>query len=70
LEKMLNGYAQDTIVERKVQERLASLEANGNSPAPEKHKNTTSAKKAEPFSKEALDAEMEAFRKQNYPWLK
>jgi hypothetical protein len=70
LEKMLNGYAQDTIVERKVQERLASLEANGNSPAPEKHKNTTSAKKAEPFSKEALDSEMEAFKKQNYPWLK
>jgi hypothetical protein len=70
LEKMLNGYAQDTIVERKVQERLASLEANGNSPAPEKHKNTTSAKKVEPFSKEALDAEMEAFKKANYPWLK
>ena len=70
LEKMLNGYAQDTIVERKVQERLASLETNGNSPAPEKHKNTTSVKKAEPFSKEALDSEMEAFKKQNYPWLK
>jgi hypothetical protein len=70
LEKMLNGYAQDTIVERKVQERLASLEANGSSPAPEKHKNTTSAKKADPYSKEALDSEMEAFKKANYPWLK
>jgi hypothetical protein len=70
LEKMLNGYAQDIIVERKVQERLAALETNGTAPAPEKHKNTTSAKKAEPFSKEALDAEMDAFRKQNYPWLK
>jgi hypothetical protein len=70
LEKMLTGYAQDIIVEKKVQERLASLEANGNSPAPEKHKNTTSAKKAEPFSKEALESEMEAFKKANYPWLK
>jgi hypothetical protein len=70
LEKMLNGYAQDIIVERKVQERLASLEANGSSPAPEKHKNTTSAKKADPYSKEALDSEMEAFKKANYPWLK
>ena len=70
LEKMLTGYAQDIIVERKVQERLAALEANGTAPAPEKHKNTTTAKKPDPFSKEALADEMEQFKKQNYPWLK
>ena len=70
LEKMLTGYAQDIIVERKVQERLAALEANGTVPAPEKHKNTTTAKKPDPFSKEALADEMEQFKKQNYPWLK
>jgi hypothetical protein len=70
LEKMLTGYAQDTIIERKVQERLANLEKNGDSPAPEKHKNTTSSKKPDPFSKEALDEEMEKYKKQNYPWLK
>ena len=70
LEKMLTGYAQDIIIERKVQERLAALEKDGTSPAPEKHKNTVSSKKPDPFSKEALDGEMEQFKKQNYPWLK
>jgi hypothetical protein len=70
LEKMLTGYAQDIIIERKVQERLSSLEKNGTSPAPEKHKNTVTSKKPDPFSKEALEDEMETFRKQNYPWLK
>jgi hypothetical protein len=70
LEKMLTGYAQDIIIERKVQERLASLEKNGTAPAPEKHKNTTTSKKPDPFSKEALDDEMEKFKKANYPWLK
>jgi hypothetical protein len=69
LEKMLNGYAQDIIVERKVQERLSSLEKNGTSPAPEKHKNTVSSKKPDPFSKEALDDEMDAYKKENFPWL-
>jgi hypothetical protein len=70
LEKMLTGYAQDILIERKVQERLASLEKDGTAPAPEKHKNTASSKKPDPFSKEALDDEMEKFKKQNYPWLK
>ena len=70
LDKMLTGYAQDIIIERKVQEKLAALEKNGTTPAPEKHKNTVTSKKPDPFSKEALDDEMEAFRKQNYPWLK
>jgi hypothetical protein len=69
LEKMLNGYAQDIIVERKVQERLSSLEKNGTSPAPEKHKNTVSSKKPDPFSKEALDDEMDAYKRENFPWL-
>jgi hypothetical protein len=69
LEKMLTGYAQDIIVERKVQERLATLEANGTSAAPEKHKNTTTTKKADPFSKEALDNEMESYKRDNFPWL-
>jgi hypothetical protein len=66
---MLNGYAQDIIVERKVQERLSSLEKNGTSPAPEKHKNTVSSKKPDPFSKEALDDEMDAYKRENFPWL-
>jgi hypothetical protein len=70
LDKMLTGYAQDIIIERKVQEKLAAMEKNGTTPAPEKHKNTVSSKKPDPFSKEALNDEMEAFRKQNYPWLK
>jgi hypothetical protein len=70
LEKMLSGYAQDIIIERKVQEKLAALEKDGTSPAPEKHKNTITSKKPDPFSKEALDNEMEQFKKQNYPWLK
>jgi hypothetical protein len=70
LEKMFTGYAQDIIIERKVQERLANLEKNGTAPAPEKHKNTVTSKKPDPFSKEALDDEMEKFKKQNYPWLK
>lgn len=70
LEKMLTGYAQDIIIERKVQEKLAALEKTGDSPAPEKHKNTVTSKKPDPFSKEALDDEMEKYKKQNYPWLK
>jgi hypothetical protein len=70
LEKMLTGYAQDIIIERKVQEKLAELEKNGTTPAPEKHKNTVSSKKPDPFSKEALNDEMDAFKKENYPWLK
>lgn len=70
LEKMLTGYAQDIIIERKVQERLAALEKNGDSPAPEKHKNTITSKKPDPFSKEALKDEMEQFKKENFPWLK
>jgi hypothetical protein len=70
LDKMLTGYAQDIIIERKVQEKLAALEKNGTTPAPEKHKNTVSSKKPDPFSKEALNDEMDAFKKENYPWLK
>jgi hypothetical protein len=70
LDKMLTGYAQDIIIERKVQEKLAAMEKSDTTPAPEKHKNTVSSRKPEPFSKEALDDEMDAFRKQNYPWLK
>jgi hypothetical protein len=70
LDKMLTGYAQDIIIERKVQEKLAELEKNGTTPAPEKHKNTVSSKKPDPFSKEALNDEMDAFKKENYPWLK
>jgi hypothetical protein len=67
---MLTGYAQDIIIERKVQEKLAALEKNGTTPAPEKHRNTVTSKKPDPFSKEALDDEMDAFKKENYPWLK
>jgi hypothetical protein len=70
LDKMLTGYAQDIIIERKVQEKLAALEKSGTTPAPEKHKNTVSSKKPDPFSKEALNDEMDAFKKENYPWLK
>jgi hypothetical protein len=70
LDKMLTGYAQDIIIERKVQEKLAALEKSGTTPAPEKHKNTVSNKKPDPFSKEALNDEMDAFKKENYPWLK
>jgi hypothetical protein len=70
LEKMLTGYAQDIIIERKVQEKLAAMEKSDTTPAPEKHKNTVSSKKPDPFSKEALEDEMATFRKQNYPWLK
>jgi hypothetical protein len=70
LDKMLTGYAQDIIIERKVQEKLAALEKNGTTPAPEKHKNTVSSKKPDPFSKEALNDEMDTFKKENYPWLK
>ena len=69
LEKMLTGYAQDILIEKKVQERLAKMETE-DTPKSEKHKNTVTSKKPDPFSKEALDDEMEAFRKQNYPWLK
>ena len=69
LEKMLTGYAQDILIEKKVQERLAKMETE-DTPKSEKHKNTVTSKKPDPFSKEALADEMEAFRKQNYPWLK
>jgi hypothetical protein len=69
LEKMLTGYAQDILIEKKVQERLAKMETE-DTPKSEKHKNTVTSKKPDPFSKEALDDEMNAFRKQNYPWLK
>ena len=69
LEKMLTGYAQDILIEKKVQERLAKMETE-DTPKSEKHKNTVTSKKPDPFSKEALDDEMDAFRKQNYPWLK
>ena len=69
LEKMLTGYAQEILIEKKVQERLAKMETE-DTPKSEKHKNTVTSKKPDPFSKEALDDEMEAFRKQNYPWLK
>jgi hypothetical protein len=69
LEKMFTGYAQDILIEKKVQERLAKMETE-DTPKSEKHKNTVTSKKPDPFSKEALDDEMDAFRKQNYPWLK
>lgn len=69
LEKMLTGYAQDILIEKKVQERLAKLERSDDE-KPEKHKNTVTSKKPDPFSKEALDDEMEQFKKANYPWLK
>jgi hypothetical protein len=69
LEKMLTGYAQDILIEKKVQERLAKMETE-DTPKSEKHKNTVTSKKPDPFSKEALNDEMEAFKKQNYPWLK
>jgi hypothetical protein len=69
LEKMLTGYAQEILIEKKVQERLAKMETE-DTPKSEKHRNTVTSKKPDPFSKEALDDEMEAFRKQNYPWLK
>ena len=69
LEKMLTGYAQEILIEKKVQERLAKMETE-DTPKSEKHKNTVTSKKPDPFSKEALDDEMDAFRKQNYPWLK
>lgn len=68
VEKLLKGYAQDILVERKVQEKLASLQT-AETP-PEKHKSTTTSKKPEPFSKEALESEMESFKKNNFPWLK
>jgi hypothetical protein len=69
LEKMLTGYAQEILIEKKVQERLAKMETE-DTPKSEKHKNTVTSKKPDPFSKEALDDEMEAFKKANYPWLK
>jgi hypothetical protein len=69
LEKMLTGYAQEILIEKKVQERLAKMETE-DTPKSEKHRNTVTSKKPDPFSKEALDDEMDAFRKQNYPWLK
>jgi hypothetical protein len=69
LEKMLTGYAQEILIEKKVQERLAKMETE-DTPKSEKHRNTVTSKKPDPFSKEALDDEMEAFKKANYPWLK
>jgi hypothetical protein len=69
LEKMLTGYAQEILIEKKVQERLAKMETE-DTPKTEKHRNTVTSKKPDPFSKEALDDEMEAFKKANYPWLK
>jgi hypothetical protein len=69
LEKMLTGYAQEILIEKKVQERLAKMETE-DAPKTEKHRNTVTSKKPDPFSKEALEDEMEAFKKANYPWLK